>query len=321
MKQTTDTVLMVRPAAFTYNAETAGNNCFQQEGCAEDAQARALSEFDRYAGALREAGIRVIVAEDTPLPATPDSIFPNNWFSTHAPEELQREKGAPGLQVLYPMYAPNRREERNKRVLETLEKTLAAEAGRTGSEPKRYDTCDLTSFENRNRFLEGTGSMILDRENRLAFCCTSPRTDESVLERFAEETGYDYFLFEAEDRNGRPIYHTNVMMCIGTRYAAVCLDAVRNLDQRERLIELLEEAGKEIFEITPEQMERFAGNMLELRNTCGEAVWVLSASAWNSLDPEQQILLKNHYKLVVPKLDCIECNGGGSARCMLAEIF
>lgn len=300
---------MVRPAAFSYNEQTAENNSFQEKGYEQDAQQNALEEFDNYVQLLIDAGVEVIVSEDTPEPHTPDSIFPNNWFSAHSAEELGN--GGSTL-VLYPMNAPNRRLERDKNVLQTL----------TQTQHNFRQVIDLTHFENEGKFLEGTGSLILDRKNKIAFCCASPRTHEEVLEEWAELMDYEYFLFDATDENGAPIYHTNVMMCVGVKYAFVCLDAIPNLDQRERLIEILEENEKEIIEISFEQMHNFAGNMLVVANKSGELVLVVSATAKASLTEEQMEKLTKHYKTIVsPQLDYIEKNGGGSARCMLAEIF
>lgn len=317
-KYFTDTVLMVRPAAFGFNEETAANNAFQQTGHNEGAQQKALQEFDNYVNLLKEAGVNVLVAEDTPEPHTPDSIFPNNWFSTHPPYETDPD-GEEGEEkstiVLYPMFAPNRREERNKGVQKILSEYYK---GKT-------NTIDLTTMEKDGLFLEGTGSLILDRENKIAYACISPRTDEDAVEEWADKLGYDYCLFEAEDSEGRAIYHTNVMMCVGSRYAIVCLDSIPDIEERMNLIEILEESGKEILEISLEQMESFAGNMLELsgRDAQGAAkpVMVMSKTAKESLDNEQLHLLQQHAIIAAPDLDCIEKNGGGSARCMIAEIF
>lgn len=316
----TNKVLMVRPVAFGYNSQTAENNKFQQNGFEEGAQQKALEEFDNYVKELREAGIEVLVVEDTPEPHTPDSIFPNNWFSTHSAEELSSDDAQDGADgkstiVLYPMFAPNRREERGKNVMERLKEHYG----------NSYNLVDFTESEKEGAFLEGTGSLILDRENKIAYACISPRTDEDLLDEWADRLGYDYCSFEATDDDGTPIYHTNVMMCIGSRYAIVCLDAIENIEERMTLIEVVEESGKEIFEITLEQMESFAGNMLELqgKDAMGKsrAVLVMSKTAKESLDSEQLHLLQNYATIVAPDLDCIEKNGGGSARCMIAEIF
>lgn len=319
--QTTNRVLMVRPVNFSFNSQTATNNAFQQEGYADQAQERALKEFDNYVELLKEAGVDVIVVEDTPQPHTPDSIFPNNWFSTHASAEaegfLSPQEAADGTAavVLYPMYAPNRREERGKNVLEKVSEHYDG----------NYKILDLSGYEKEEMFLEGTGSLILDRENRVAYGCISPRTNEDVVEKWADMLNYDYCLFEASDGDGTPIYHTNVMMCIGKEFAIVCLDAIEDIDQRMNLIETLEEYDKEIIEISLEQMECFAGNMLELegKNGAGKPcpVIVMSRTAFESLDNGQLHTLQNYATIVAPDLEYIEKNGGGSARCMIAEIF
>ena len=307
--QCTDKVLMVKPVAFTYNEETATNNSFQDDGYKENAQENALAEFENYVKLLEEAGVEVIVCEDTLEPHTPDSIFPNNWFTTHSAQEMP--SGERTL-ILYPMNAPNRRAERDKNVLNTL-KSKGIEY------PK---VIDLTHFEKEGKFLEGTGSMILDRNNKIAFCCESPRTSEDVLEAWGDLTDYSYFLFDAEDRNGNPIYHTNVMMCVGEKFAFVCLDSITDISQRMALIEILEDNDKEIIEISFDQMEQFAGNMLVVRNNQNELVLVLSKTAKDSLDEEQLGMIMGHYKSIVsPDINYIEKNGGGSARGMLAEIF
>lgn len=314
--QTTDKVLMVRPVRFAFNEETASNNVFQQksetDSEAQDVRRKAEEEFDSYVGLLRENGVEVTVSQDTPEPFTPDSVFPNNCFSTHIDRDPLLGKDLRTL-VLYPMFAGNRRPERQK-----LVKVLGSAAA--------FDRIvDLTGYEKKGLFLEGTGSLVLDRENRIAFCCSSPRSDEEVLEHWAEKLDYEYFLFEAADEEGIPIYHTNVMMHVGTRFAVVCLDSIQNIGDRERLIEILEENGKEIVEISLEQMRCFAGNMLELagRDAQGNScrLLVMSETAKDSLTREQIALLEEDLKIVTPDLEAIETAGGGSARCMLAELY
>lgn len=305
---------MVRPIRFAFNEETAGNNAFQQKAETEDAvleiQRKAVEEFDSYVRLLRDNGVEVEVLQDTPEPFTPDSIFPNNCFSTH----LEKDKDGKNLRTLvwYPMFANNRRLEREK-----LKNALDKEV---------FDKIiDLTPSEADGAFLEGTGSLILDREAKLAFCCASPRSSENVLERWAEKLDYEYFLFNAEDEEGTPIYHTNVMMHVGSDIAVVCLDSVTDIEERERLIELLEENGKEIVEISFEQMHSFAGNMLELKGKDEDGkpckLLVMSATAKNSLTEEQLAQLEDKVRIVAPEISSIETAGGGSARCMLAEIF
>ncbi|MDD5963611.1 MAG: arginine deiminase-related protein, partial [bacterium] len=254
--QTTDKVLMIRPVRFSYNSQTAVNNAFQESGIPEElSQRQALKEFDAYVEMLRNEGIEVTVVEDTATPHTPDSIFPNNWLSLHSAEELA-DVGS-RVAVLYPMFAENRRAERRQDIIVALTGAVAPSCASAA-------LLDLTSYEKSNLFLEGTGSLILDRNEHLAYACQSPRTCEEVLEEWSSKMGYDYFLFHAEDMNGNPIYHTNVMMSVGEQLAVVCLDAITDIEERMSLIELLEESDKEIVEISLEQMNEFAGNMLQL---------------------------------------------------------
>ena len=317
---------MIRPVRFSYNSQTAVNNAFQESGIPEElSQRQALKEFDAYVEMLRNEGIEVMVVEDTATPHTPDSIFPNNWLSLHSAEELA--EGASNLTgsaapcsrvaVLYPMFAENRRAERRQDIIEALTGAVAPSCASAA-------LLDLTSYEKRNLFLEGTGSLILDRNEHLAYACQSPRTCEEVLEEWSSKMGYDYFLFHAEDMNGNPIYHTNVMMSVGEQLAIVCLDAITDIEERMSLIELLEESDKEIVEISLEQMNEFAGNMLQLHTVKeGELkyIMVMSARAKDSLDQDQIEAIEKYCKIVAPDLEFIERNGGGSARCMLAEIF
>ena len=298
--QTTDTVLMVRPAAFGFNEETAASNAFQKEGDESGIAAAARRETDAYIALLRENGINVIAAEDTAEPRTPDAVFPNNWFSTHDD----------GTLVLYPMLAENRRLERKPAALEAVRANF--DAGRT---------IDLTRYEKEGLFLEGTGSMVLDRVNRIAYACRSPRTSEAVLGELCLRLGYRPVVFDAAGRDGTRIYHTNVMMHVGSRTAVVCMEAVRDPAQRAMLRETLEKTGKTVVEISSDQMSCFAGNMLELRSRDNEPCLVMSRTARDSLTEEQTALLGQGTKLIVPGLECIEKYGGGSARCMLAEIF
>ena len=323
--QTTDKVLMIRPVRFSYNSQTAVNNAFQESGIPEElSQRQALKEFDAYVEMLRNEGIEVMVVEDTATPHTPDSIFPNNWLSLHSADELA--DGASRVAVLYPMFAENRRAERRQDIIEALTGAVAPSCTGAADAPSCASAAllDLTSYEKRNLFLEGTGSLILDRNEHLAYACQSPRTCEEVLEEWSSKMGYDYFLFHAEDMNGNPIYHTNVMMSVGEQLAVVCLDAITDIEERMSLIELLEESDKEIVEISLEQMNEFAGNMLQLHTVKeGELkyIMVMSARAKDSLDQDQIEAIEKYCKIVAPDLEFIERNGGGSARCMLAEIF
>ncbi len=299
--QTTSTVFMVKPVRFGFNPQTAQSNAFQKkEGYGIQVQEAALREFLAYATLLRANGINIALAEDTQEPRTPDSIFPNNWFSTHED----------GTLVLYPMAAPNRREERKGHFLEIIKKNF-----------KVTRTVDLTHYEEEGLFLEGTGSMILDRENKIVYACRSPRTDMKVLDDFCTQLGYTPVTFESVDRNGQQIYHTNVMMCVGTAYAIVCLESIADPQERQNVVTSLEKSGKKIIEISFDQVNKFAGNMLELRNGEGKKFLVMSATARKSLTSEQNRELSKTYRLLSPQLETIETNGGGSARCMLAEIF
>ena len=298
--QTTDKVFMVKPVRFGYNPQTAANNAFQKEGFEDNAQENASREFATYVSLLKANKVDVVVAEDTQVPYTPDSIFPNNWFSTHDD----------GTLVLYPMFAVNRRNERKSEFLETIRRVF---------EIKRV--IDLTWWESEELYLEGTGSMILDRENKIAYAGRSPRTSEKVLADFCKQMGYSSLLFDAYDQNGELIYHTNVMMSIGTKYAIICLDAITDSVQREQVVDSLKATGKKIIDISFEQMTNFAGNMLELKSRDGKPILVMSSSARKSLTPEQTRELSGYYKLLSPGLEYSENNGGASARCMLAEIY
>lgn len=299
--QTTSTVFIVKPVRFGYNPQTAESNAFQKRtGYGRDVQEGALREFLAYAALLRANGVNIALAEDTEDPRTPDSIFPNNWFSTHED----------GTLVLYPMAMPNRRAERKENFLNIIKKHF---------EVKR--TVDLTHYEEEGLFLEGTGSLILDRENKIAYACLSPRTSQEVLDDFCSQMGYRAISFRATDQKGIDIYHTNVMMSVGTTYAIVCLDAIEDEAERGAVLNSLEKTGKKVMEITHEQMNSFAGNMLELRSNEGKKLLIMSASARKSLTSEQNRELSKTYRLLSPQLETIETNGGGSARCMLAEIF
>ena len=298
---------MVRPVRFAFNEETAANNAFQQRSETEEAaQAtarEAIEEFDAFVRLLRENGITVEVVQDTPEPFTPDSIFPNNCFSVHG-----------DTLVLYPMFAPNRRLERKKLI--NFRFTDFRFSISNHSKLK-----DLTSYEESGRFLEGTGSLVLDREHRVAYACLSPRTDEEVLREWASAMGYSYLTFHSQDGQGMPVYHTNVMMHVGSRQAVVCLESIPNPSEREALKAMLEQYGKEVVPITLAQMNQFAGNMLELHNEHGEQLLVMSQTARRSLTATQIATLSKHTRILSPDIHAIEAAGGGSARCMMAEIF
>jgi hypothetical protein len=302
-RQSTSDVLMIRPVRFTGNVETSASNRFQDTSAqvpAERAQAAAAQEFDALATALKDAGVSVHVFPDTPDPHTPDSIFPNNWVSFHAD----------GSVVLYPMLAENRRRERRTELLEKLSVERGFRIARI---------LDLTSHERQGKFLEGTGSLVLDRVNRIAYACISPRTDMDVLGDFAQQLDYDVVAFEALDGSGTPIYHTNVLMCIGTRFAAICSACLRE-DERQGVVDTLRTTGHEIVDLSLTQLVAFAGNMLELRSARGENVVAMSKRALDSLSAAQRAELERSAPIVAAPIPTIETLGGGSVRCMLAEI-
>ena len=309
--QTTNKVLMVRPVRFAYNEETATNNAFQKkddtQGGAQTVEQQAVREFDAYVAMLRDQGVEVQVLQDTEEPFTPDSIFPNNCFSTHI-DVLPGTSVRQRTLVIYPMYARNRRDERGK-----LLKALMKE---------KFDKIvDLSILEQEGKFLEGTGSLILDREHHIAYACVSPRTNPVALKIWADEMNYRYVLFDGTDDNRQPIYHTNVMMHVGSRYAIVCLEAIADQSQRQTVIDSLHTTGKEIVNISFDQMRQFAGNMLELRNSEGKKILVMSATAKHSLTSEQLSTLEQDALIVAPDIHTIETAGGGSARCMIAEKY
>lgn len=297
--QTTNHILMIRPVDFKFNAQTAVNNKFQQASAQGDVQNQALKEFDGFVAMLKSNGVDVTVIDDTLKPETPDSIFPNNWVSFHANGEV----------ILYPMFSENRRPERREDILTTI-----------GTNFTINKVTDLSNYEAQNAFLEGTGSLVLDREHKTAYACKSVRMDEKVLADFCDKTGYTAIVFNAVDSEGFPIYHTNVMMCIGDTFAVICFDSIPNQQEKENVKQGLISTGKEIVKISFDQMNHFAGNMLQVQNKNKESLLVMSEQAYLSLKKEQITTLEKHSKLIYAPLYTIEKNGGGSARCMLAEI-
>lgn len=295
-------VLMIRPVRFEGNPQTAPSNAFQASTSASlQAQSLALAEFERLRAALVAAGVRVHVFDDTDEPHTPDSIFPNNWVSFHAD----------GTAVLYPMLAENRRLERRMDVLERLSMQHGFRITRV---------VDLSHHERDGRFLEGTGSLVLDRAHRVAYACISPRTDLDVLGDFAQQLDYDVVAFEAFDSKGAPIYHTNVMMSVGTSFAVVCSASIRE-DERAGVLDALRSTGRTVVDLSFEQMLGFAGNLLELRSGEGGRVVAISQRAIDVLQPEQREILRGDGRIVSAAIPTIETLGGGSVRCMLAEVF
>ena len=302
--QTTNTVLMIEPVAFGYNAQTAENNYFQVEQKGADTQSKALVEFNNFVEKLRNKGINVIAVKDTLEPHTPDSIFPNNWVSFHKD----------GKVVLYPMFAPNRRAERRMDILETLKNN--------GFKITEID--DFTASENENKFLEGTGSMIFDHDNKIAYGSVSLRLDEELFKEFCTKYGFTPVVFHSYQNAGDqrlPIYHTNVMMCVADKFVVICLDCIDDELEREKVQEVIKSSGKEIIEISEDQLQQFAGNMLQVQNSEGKKFLVMSQTAYQSLKPEQINSIEKYCEIIYSDLNTIEVNGGGSARCMLAEVF
>jgi hypothetical protein len=299
-QQSTNNILMIRPVSFGFNEQTAASNAFQnRDADQQTVQNKALAEFDNFVKILKDNGVNVTVVDDTLQPHTPDSIFPNNWVSFHAD----------GGVFLYPMQAENRRLERREDIISKLEDTF-----------KVAHVIDLSRFEAEHKFLEGTGSMVLDRENKIAYACLSPRTDKETLNFFCEQAGYKPISFEAIDAQGKAIYHTNVLMCVGSRFAVICADSIPNPHDKVVVLESLRSTHKEVVAITFDQMNHFAGNMLELKNNLGENLIVMSQSAFQTLNEEQRSALGKHGKLIYADINNIETNGGGSARCMIAEV-
>ena len=305
MSQATNSILMIRPINFGYNEETAQDNHYQiKELPYKNVNERAQKEFDNMVKNLRQNGVSVHVFQDDENEYTPDSIFPNNWVSFH-------ENGDVGL---YPMCAENRRMERRPEVLDFLENE-----GFTIS-----NIVDYSSAESENKFLEGTGSMILDRENRLAYCSISNRSNEDLFIEFCEDFEFTPIIFNSFQTVGNkrlPIYHTNVMMCVATDYVIVCLDSIDDKKQRKNVSSFIKESGKKLIEISENQVESFAGNMLELVNDKGESILVMSKSAEDSLNENQKNIITKYSRIISSDINTIETCGGGSTRCMMAEIF
>ncbi len=299
----TQNILLIRPQNFRYNAETAASNEFQSKPTDEEEnniKQLALTEFDMFAEILRSKGVNVLVFEDTNEPEKPDAVFPNNWVSFHAD----------GTVILYPMCADNRRNERRADIIESLRQEFRIEK-----------IVDLSHFEKENRFLEGTGSMIFDHANKTAYACISPRTDAGLFAEVSQTLGYRPISFHATDANGKTIYHTNVMMCIGPGFAVICLESTENADEKKTVIESLKNGGLEIIDISLEQIKHFAGNMLTVSGNDGKKHLVLSTNALDSLTKAQVTTLEQYCELLPVAIWTIERAGGGGARCMMAEVF
>ena len=307
MNQTTNSILMIRPVAFRMNEQTAVNNYYQKvidDLLPATVNAKAQQEFDAFVAKLRAVGVDVIVVDDTIEPNTPDSIFPNNWISFHENGDV----------ALYPMFAENRRQERREELLDILEeKGFFIE-----------NIVDYTSAEEDGYFLEGTGSIVLDRANGKAYCALSPRADEELFIEFCEDFDLNPIIFEAfQTVNGerKLIYHTNVMMCLGETYAVICADSIDDKKERKMVLDSIKGDEKEVILITEDQLNNFAGNMLEVKGANDRRYLVMSTSAFKSLTKKQIAQLEEHVTILSSSLDTIEACGGGSARCMMAEIF
>jgi hypothetical protein len=293
------TIMMIEPVSFGFNEETAANNYFQKNQAIDHPQAKALEEFNRFVEKLKSHDIDVLVVKDTPTPLTPDSIFPNNWISIH--EE--------GKMILYPMFAKNRRQERKQSVIDAVKANLDIN-----------EVIDFTHFEDNHQYLEGTGSMVLDRTNKIAYACLSERTDEELFASFCTKMNYKPVLFHAHDQRGLMIYHTNVLMCMAEHYVVICLDAVYDPNEKEQLVHEFAATQKEIIDISFDQMDHFCGNMLQVKNKHGEHFLVMSTQAYQHLTLEQVSRLESYQPIIHSDITTIETLGGGSARCMMAEL-
>lgn len=300
----TNKVLMVRPVAFGFNEETAVNNHYQKKGNLSnyEIQEKALFEFDEMVSKLKNIGIDVKILQDTKTPYTPDSIFPNNWFSTHSDNTV----------ILYPMFAKNRRLERREDLYDIFENI------------NEIKTLDYSQLENEGVFLEGTGSLVLDRKNKKAYCSLSERADERLLNIFCDDMGYkkiDFRSYQTVDTKRKLIYHTNVMMSIAENYAILCADAIDNKEERQKVIDELKANKKEIVYISEEQVENFLGNAIELKNKDGVSILIMSSTAYNILTEKQKNIIEKYSVILPVDVKTIEKYGGGSARCMIAELF
>jgi len=306
MQQTTNTILMIRPINFRMNEQTAVNNYFQEDLDLKNAEinAKAQKEFDAFVDKLLAVGVNVIVENDDKLMDTPDSVFPNNWVSFHRNGNI----------AIYPMFAENRRKERREEVFMRLE-----EEGFLIE-----NIIDYTSAEDEGVFLEGTGSLLLDRENNKAYCALSPRADEDLFIEFCEDFEYTPVIFTAyQTVEGKrmAIYHTNVMMCLAETFAVICLDCIDDKKERKNVLKHLKEDGKEVIAITEDQVSNFAGNMLQVRGKNDKRYLIMSQAAYNSLTEIQINTIEKHCDIISSSLETIETCGGGSARCMMAEVF
>lgn len=292
-------ILMVRPYQFYFNQQTASNNFFQSNINIENANELAIAEFDSMVEKLRAHQIKVNVVQDSQYPSTPDSIFPNNWISTHAG----------GTLCLYPMYAENRRAERKLSVIEFLQSNYIIE-----------NVLDISDFEKEGKFLEGTGSMVLDHQNKIAYGCLSERLDKEAFISWCDKMQFKPIYFKAVDDKAQPIYHTNVMMCMGNQFVVICLDSIPNEQEKQTLLDSFLQTHKEVIDISQDQLNNFAGNMLQVFDIVEKPHLILSEQAYKSLTTEQVNTLEKYNPLIPIAIPTIEALGGGSTRCMMAEI-
>ena len=301
--QTTNNILLIRPSNFAFNHETLATNAFQNEIIAANddfIRNKAIEEFDLFAETLKLKGVNVFIFDDTIFPEKPDAIFPNNWITFHSD----------GTVILYPMFAPNRRQEKRKDIIDSFRKNF------------RVTTIiDLSDYEKENKFLEGTGSIVFDHDNKIAYACLSSRTDKELFIKVSALLHYQPVYFHASDRNDNEIYHTNVMMCIDEKFAVVCIDCITNPAEKEMVVKSLTTTGHQLIEITFDQMNNFAGNMLALSTKENKNILALSQSSFDSLTENQKNVLLLYSELVPLSIKTIETIGGGSARCMIAEVF
>ena len=303
MNQITDKILMIRPFKFGFNVETAANNTFQSDDGSlnlEEIQSKALTEFNTFVDKLISIGVDVLAIDDSPEPLKPDAIFPNNWISMHEN----------GTVVTYPMFSKIRQSERRSDIIDELKKYFQVD-----------NQVKFEQYESQDKFLEGTGSMILDHQNRKVYACQSPRTNLELLEEFGKQLNYQPVSFIAQDQNGVDIYHTNVMMALGDHFAVICLESIIKEEERTKVVQQLTNSKKEIIEISLEQVNAFAGNMLQVANNKGASYLVMSEQAYLSLNQQQKDQITKHTNILHSPLYTIEKYGGGSARCMMAEIF
>ncbi len=300
--QSTNNILLIRPAKFGFNTQTESSNAFQNkvDESPDDLNKKVNKEFESFATILKSKGINVLVINDTDFPVKPDAIFPNNWVSFHDD----------GTVVLYPMNASNRQAERRTDILEKIKEQYLITR-----------ILDFSHYEKQNKFLEGTGSIIFDHDNKIAYACISPRTNKEIFLEVCDKLKYNAIYFSSHDKKGMEIYHTNVMMCIAQKFVVICLESITDKNERELVTKSLESSGHKVIDISFDQMQNFAGNMLELKTQLSKSILVMSASAYNSLTQLQKDIISNFSEIVPLNVNTIEKIGGGSVRCMIAEIF